>query len=215
MVATVRTSEPLATTPQGSQHERSDPVTITSPPRSFGTTQLLRLYIHLAITALIAFGGFALVFILARLNRAVDIGALVFIAGSIGAVVNNYYRLSKISAGLAVTPSHTPSSVVIIIQFYVSFLISGALGVVMYVLCVSNLLDGALFPDFENAANAYMGISGLLQEVRPTRNLDAAKVILWAFLAGFSERFIPNILDRFVTQAQQERTTAPVQQRGI
>jgi hypothetical protein len=198
------TSRPPASEPV-QQTQIEAPVGPSPLPDASRNVPFLRLYVHLALTALLAFGGFTLVFISARLDNGIDIGALVFVAGSVGAVVNNYYRLAKISADQTTAQASRVNSVVIIMQFYVSFLISGALGVVMYILCLSNFLDGALFPDFESATNVYSGIGALLQDVRPATNLDAAKAILWAFLAGFSERFIPNILDRFVIQAQNEQ----------
>jgi hypothetical protein len=41
-------------------------------------------------------------------------------------------------------------------------------------------------------------------KIVPEKTLDAAKALLWAFIAGFSEKLIPNILDKLAQQAETE-----------
>ena len=79
------------------------------------------------------------------------------------------------------------------------------LAFVMYGLCLSGLLQGALFPKFTQTGTAYTGVGTFLNTIGPETNLDTAKALIWAFIAGFSERFIPNILDRLVAQAEKPK----------
>jgi hypothetical protein len=163
-----------------------------------------RQYVNLALTALVAFGGLVVTLLVAKLCefRNVFLTAL-FFSGSVGAVVNNYFRLSKISANPASVETELRQPAVSI-QIWVSLFLSGILGFVAYGLFLSGLLQGELFPKFNELDSAYASFGDLLDDVSPKTNLDASKALLWAFVAGFSERFIPNILDSLVLKAEAD-----------
>lgn len=168
--------------------------------------KLTKLYWHLAVSGLITFGCGAAVLVAARFGAYSDLFLLVFCAGAVGAVINNYYRLAKLSeadkAAIEVL-----DGTVFTMQIYVSVLISGALGLVMYALFLSGLLQGSLFPKFKSLDLDFKNIFVLLETVSPNQNVDTAKAIVWAFIAGFSERLVPNVLDRLVNQAVALRDT--------
>jgi len=165
---------------------------------------MTRLYWHLALIAVITFGGLAAVLFLARFGADLDLGVVIFFAGSVGAVVNNYFRLAKIADAGSELPVNFDRKI-FTFQLYVSALISGILGFIMYGLCLSGLLDGALFPKFQKQGDTYASLTNFLQTIRPASNADTAKSIIWAFTAGFSERLIPNILDRIVAQSESQK----------
>ena len=160
-----------------------------------------RLYWHLLYGAAIAFGGLATLMLLARFGAYSDVMMLIFFAGSVGAVVNNYFRLAKMIDAKA-APTDDGQERLAIIQMYVSMLIAGILAFVAYGLFLSGILKGSLFPNFKNTEAAYTSVTCMLLSLGPETNLDAAKSILWAFMAGFSERFIPNIIDTLVAKAK-------------
>ena len=162
------------------------------------------LYWHLALTAIFAFGGFATALIAARFGLYSDVMLLVFSAGSVGAVINNYYRLAKLSAADNATAAELDSKV-LVAQMYVSILVSGILAFIIYGLCLSGLLAGSLFPVFNGTLNTYMDVSTFLHDLAPKQNIDTAKVLMWAFIAGFSERLIPNVIDRLINEAEALR----------
>jgi hypothetical protein len=159
---------------------------------------MTRLYWHLLIGAVIAFGGLAAVLLMARFGMYGEVTTLVFLSGAVGGVVNNYFRLAKlteIESGdrKEVTP-------LMITQLYVSVVIAGILAFVAYGLFLSGLIQGSLFPEFENTAAPYAGLGEMILGLAPKTNLDAAKAILWGFIAGFSERFVPNIIDSVIVR---------------
>ncbi len=160
-----------------------------------------RQYLHLSATAFVAFGGLLAVLVFAKFQLYANIMTAVFFAGSVGAVVNNYFRLSRIAThSEAVEADLQRNSVTV--QLYVSLFLSGILGFVAYGLFLSGLLQGELFPKFSNLDCKYSSLKELLTSVAPEKNGDAAKALFWAFIAGFSERFIPNILDSIVAKAE-------------
>ena len=161
-----------------------------------------RLYWHLLFGAGIGFGGLAALMLAARFGYYSDVMMLIFFAGSVGAVVNNYFRLSKMIEAKA-TPVDDGQERLAIIQMYVSMLIAGILAFVAYGLFLSGLLQGALFPVFNGTENAYKDVTALLTGLGPKSNIDAAKALLWAFIAGFSERFVPNVIDTLISKSQK------------
>ncbi len=160
-----------------------------------------RQYMNLAATAIVAFGGFVAVLFAARFQYYSDVVMAIFFSGSVGAVVNNYFRLSKIaSRAKALETDLTRPNITL--QIWVSLFLSGILGFVAYGLFLSGMLQGELFPRFNGLDGEYKDLTQLLRMVLPKTNLDAAKALIWAFVAGFSERFVPNVLDSLVLKAE-------------
>jgi hypothetical protein len=159
-------------------------------------------YKHLSYTAVIAFGGLITALVLARLGLYSDLMIVIFFSGSIGSVVNNYYRLSKISRITQNLPEEL-SNPSVIIQMWISLFLGGILAFVIYGLFLSGLLQGTLFPRFNSIDLGYGGVGNMLMSVAPDTNMDAAKAIIWAFIAGFSEKYIPNIIDTIIATKEK------------
>lgn len=97
-------------------------------------------------------------------------------------------------------------------------LVGGFLAILLYVLFISGLLEGDLFPNFsadpaEPAGSDTGGTASTGKEAATSDGIskifhihgntpdDYAKLIFWSFLAGFSERFVTNIMGRFENSA--------------
>jgi hypothetical protein len=90
----------------------------------------------------------------------------------------------------------------------------GAIGaVVLYLVFASGLLKGDLFPLFElSAVNARDGsFRNFVANWQPRLPADYAKALVWSFIAGFSERFVPDLLERFASNELQ----TPEKQEGV
>lgn len=79
-------------------------------------------------------------------------------------------------------------------------LVGGILAVLTYVLFISGLLAGDLFPKF--VADTDAGHIEGLGAVFAVHGMaaDYGKMLFWCFVAGFSERFATDIISRFETQ---------------
>jgi hypothetical protein len=81
----------------------------------------------------------------------------------------------------------------------------GIFALLFYVLVLSGILEGALFPKFVMPEFAAQPTSDdmkkFLLETYPASGQDFARLTVWSFLAGFSERLVPNILNRTAGEA--------------
>ena len=89
--------------------------------------------------------------------------------------------------------------------------ILGAVGaLVLYCVFDAKLLTGDLFPTMfevkKNSAGS-LDFATYLSQAGPTAGVDHAKLLVWSFLAGFSERLLPDALDRLTKQAASKDAT--------
>ena len=90
------------------------------------------------------------------------------------------------------------------IQMYVSLVIGGTLALAAYGLFAGGLLQGSLFPVFKKLDVEYVGVTKFLLELGPSTHRDAALALFWGFVAGYSERFVPNVIDSLVKKDAPE-----------
>jgi hypothetical protein len=81
--------------------------------------------------------------------------------------------------------------------------IAGAiLAELVYLLFISGLLAGNMFPAFvkdslpDNQSGSIQGLKAIFEVHCPSAS-DYAKVFFWSFVAGFSEKFATNIINQF------------------
>lgn len=88
-----------------------------------------------------------------------------------------------------------------------SLLLSPVYGAVFAILLsflfMSGILQGSLFPAFENANGASSHFT--LLSVKPSSLSGLFSLMVWSFIAGFAETLVPDMLNRLIAQA---RTTA-------
>jgi hypothetical protein len=126
-------------------------------------------------------------------------------AGIMGGFVSIQQRLKKIG-NEELTLLAESWFQILLIPIY-----GGIFSLVLYLLFLSGLLEGTLFPKFAipgeglpaaapsglNAAN----IRNFFMNTYPASGPDLAKLIFWCFLAGFSERFVPQIITNIGAKA--------------
>jgi len=88
--------------------------------------------------------------------------------------------------------------------------ISGAIfAALLYMMVIGGLLQGDLFPamtaETQNSTNPDgVGLMDLMQHGRPASSSSYAKLIIWSFLAGFAERFVPDTLTSFISKRETD-----------
>jgi len=87
--------------------------------------------------------------------------------------------------------------------------IVGMIGAVMvYLMFAAGLLKGDLFPEFHCATGECTDFRGFVSHWSPKDAAEYAKAIVWGFIAGFSERFVPDILNRLSSEKTNDKASA-------
>jgi hypothetical protein len=130
---------------------------------------------------------------------------LIIGAGMLGALFSALMRLYHVDqAGVAlITPTVRDLGNMYIVMYSLVPPIIGAIAaVVLYLVFVAKFLSGGLFPEI--ACLKEGGCKNILEVMRnywPHNPEDYGKTMVWSFLAGFSERLVPDILQSLVARS--------------
>jgi hypothetical protein len=129
-----------------------------------------------------------------------DVWGIVFIAGAIGAVLSLQRRVQSL-------PRHGESLsdlVELSGRMTVKFtpIIGGIFAVLLFLIFASGLATGGLFPKLDSQ-NIVPSFRTFIENLQPTNVIDWGKLLVWSFVAGFAERFVPDTLDRLIARSEQ------------
>ena len=141
-------------------------------------------------------------------SPGLPLGPLVAIAGVMGATFSILQRAHRSTLGtdpvLALFSLRAARR-----QAYLS-IISGALSaLVIFCVFAGGMVQGTLFPTFVNKFNYGptvrfpMKLYDYFNSTGPQTHQDHAKLLVWCFIGGFAERFVPDMLDRFTSAAKK------------
>jgi len=144
-----------------------------------------------------------LFFIVSIVIADVPLYFVIITAGMLGAVTSFLRRLQAV---LTAVPHSDQSSDLSALAYekraaLMSLMVGGVFAMVLYLLFAAGLseLSGELGPKFAFPAEYDAGGVDFLEfvlYVGPKEGADYAKVVVWAFIAGFFESLVPDVLDR-------------------
>jgi hypothetical protein len=110
----------------------------------------------------------------------------------------------------AAKPANTPiedksTYFILKLQIFLSPIFGGLFAVVLYAVFVSGIIQGELFPKFKGTSDDFSTPYEFADNTLPATNADLSKAILWAFIAGFAEGFVPNFIDKLVKDSEQNK----------
>jgi hypothetical protein len=127
-----------------------------------------------------------------------------FGTGVIGGFVSIQQRLKLLSASEVSFMASSWVNVLLVPLF------AGVFSLVLYLLFLSGLIEGDIFPvftvpRFDNPATL-ANMRALFTDSYPASGQDFAKLAVWSFAAGFSERFIPDVIRGMIGKAYETQS---------
>lgn len=136
-------------------------------------------------------------------------------AGALGAIFSNITRLYQVQQISALFAQKIKAANWLRMALYASVpaVIGSVAAAVMYLIFAANFISGTPFPKFAcPSGDSCDSINALINNWGPDHALDYAKIILWGFVVGFSERLIPDMLgqySRLIDQKNGEIVRSP------
>ena len=127
------------------------------------------------------------------------LAVLVYICGLLGGFVSIQQRLPKISTEEIKALSTSWVSITLIP------INGGIFSLVLMFMFIGNIIQGSLFPEYPDIE--IKTISDFYYWVKnghPVSGEDVSKLLFWSFIAGFSERFVPQVIMKATNQVDDE-----------
>lgn len=116
------------------------------------------------------------------------IGSLVFVMGNVGGYVSVHRGLGDLTDAEVIELADSWWPIV------APPFVGGVLAVVLYIAFLGKLLGGDLFPVFEEDKGSALTLQSLLTQ-HAVAMPDYAKLLFWAFIAGFNQRYVVDIIN--------------------
>jgi hypothetical protein len=113
----------------------------------------------------------------------------------------------KPSDSLALSNDDKATILLLKMQIFLSPVFGGLFAFVLYGVFAAGIIQGEIFPAFRSTQEDYTTPYDFADQTLPATNEDAAKAILWAFIAGFAEGFVPNFIDKLVKDNEGNKET--------
>lgn len=131
-----------------------------------------------------------------ELGSSLSFAYPVALVGTAGGTANAARRVQRLQQESVPVQQSVPLRLAVA-QTWLSPIIGGTFAVLLYCVFLAGMLQGEFFPTFACADTPFTDYS-TFSSCNPATNADAAMALVWGFVAGFAERFVPNVLDRFI-----------------
>ncbi|MCP8689628.1 hypothetical protein [Marinobacterium sedimentorum] len=166
------------------------------------------LWLFFATLIITAFVGGALLYSDKTGDEFLSILPVVILSGVLGSFVsalNRIYSSKDIFPITSYSVFLSGNSMYLIAYSSIPALVGAISSTILYVVFASEIIVGSFFPGFScKLANTDCSeFQEFLTSWSPRDAQDYAKAIVWGFVAGFSERFVPDILNRVASNSDK------------
>jgi hypothetical protein len=151
-------------------------------------------------------------------TKVPSIFLITVMAGAIGAIFSNITRLYQVDEVSELFAKKISDAKIHRMALYaaVPAVIGAVAAAVVYLIFAGDFIQGSPFPAFTCDAEGKCGnISGFIDHWGPDKAVDYAKMIFWGFVAGFSERLVPDMLGQYSKLIEQKATEAERNQKAL
>jgi hypothetical protein len=128
------------------------------------------------------------------LGEDARVGTLVFLIGNIGGYVSVHRGLGELNDAEVIGLSRSWWSII------VPSFVGGVLALVMYLLFLSNIISGDIFPLFKPDTDSPNGVESILTQHANGMN-SYAKLFVWSFISGFNQKYVVDIINSVKTKS--------------
>lgn len=167
--------------------------------------RLLVVWLFIA-TLTLSFAFLAVMINLDRTGSGPSIMVVVIVSGALGGFVSSLRRLysfQDIFPRKQYVELFRRTNFYVIAYSFVPALVGMIGAAVIYVVFAAGLLKGGVFPEFHCAVEKCGDFATFVSSWSPSGPSEYGKAIVWGFIAGFSERFVPDILNRLGSKADE------------
>ena len=137
--------------------------------------------------------GVLIIYFLASLSKNIageKVPKIYFLlaAAVLGSLVNQPFRDDKDDRSMGL--------ILLILYLAWKSAIASVFAVIVNLIFISGIVSGELFPRFYGADLSYLDMIQWALSIDPQTNADMAKILLWSFVAGFSEKLVPNMVTK-------------------
>jgi len=130
-----------------------------------------------------------------------------FLCGIVGGFVSIQQRLPKVSNTELGMLTKSWFQILLVPIF------GGVFALVLYCVFLSGIISGHLFPEFFVPQAGNNGpddqfMWDIFSKTYPKTTEDFAKLLFWCFVAGFSERFVPQIINKTLNGTADGKTAS-------
>jgi ABC-type multidrug transport system fused ATPase/permease subunit len=134
---------------------------------------------------------------------------LVMLAGTLGAffsALTRLYNVDQLSIALISPTVSELEGRYLLMYSLVPPIIGAIASVVLYIAFVGGIIGGGIFPELVCKPNAASceSLVDVMRNYGPKGAQDYGKVLIWGFIAGFSERLVPDMLQTLVTKSEKD-----------
>lgn len=188
---------------------KKSPIKATTPDTGIPPSDAFEVHRQMVIALFIAtlllciLLGIGLIFL--KVTALMTVAA----AGALGGFVSALRRLYAFQRVFPLNffkSWHKEIDYYLIIYSLIPSLVGAIAAVTLYLVFASKLVESNMFPEFHlsNVNHMADNFQDFVENWQPKLPMDYAKAIVWGFLAGFSERFVPDLLEHFASSQQQE-----------
>jgi len=134
----------------------------------------------------------------------VPVLVLVVLLGILGAffsALTRLYRIDEAGAALISPAVEQLGGPYLFMYSFVPPVIGAIAASVLYLIFIGKLVTGVVFPDIGCVAEKSCAtVQAMMHNYLPVKPEDYGKALVWSFIAGFSERMVPDLLQSLVAK---------------